>query len=169
MTLFFLSLIHFPCSIFKRAGKFCCCYINSESTGCRVKKEGREEREKKASQKLSVLWENEKGSGTSKTCTIGNGWKLVFIRSGGEEEEQKSRRKLEAEWRWLSSSLAKSLEERELKATRNKALNGLVASRTLLRQKRDPALDQLQPDMSFCWKDVFFVNMNFFLWFYHTG
>lgn len=80
--------------------------------------------------------------------------KNFYIKSLGKEEEQKSRRKLEAEWSQPSSSHPKGLEEREGGKTKNKALKGSAASkwavaetplepvRPLLMQSRAPALDQ---------------------------
>lgn len=175
--LFFLShsfsSLHLQVRPFQ-AGKFCRCYINSSSSGRGVRKKGRQEGEKQDKSWAycgKMRHKDKKDLERVKPVSSGTSKKLLFIRSWRKEEEQKSGRKLEAEWRQLSSSHPKSLEERQGGKTKNKALNGSAVSRapaetlveparSLLIQKRDPALDQCQPDMSSCWKDVFFVNTN---------
>lgn len=64
---------------------------------------------------------------------------------------------MEAEWRQLSSSYPKSLEEREEGKTENKALNGLESSKACLKPFLEPARSpkraDFKPDMSSCRKD----------------
>ena len=91
------------------------------------------------------------------TCISRNVWNVFFIRSGVKSEEQKSSRKLEAEWRQLSSSHPKSLEGGR---SENKTLDGsapsrpCLKSRPLLMKKRNTAVDEFQPDVPSRWKKM---------------
>lgn len=136
------------------AGKLCRCYINSGSTILKKRKK----REQKA-RRIVGKWNLEPvSSEMSKNSSS----------SDLREEGQKRRGKLEAEWRQLSSSHPKSLEERQGGKTKNKAFNGSAASRSPAQTPVEPTRSLLiqKRELSFGLLSAWhvFLLKRYFLW-----
>lgn len=130
MTLFSLSLAPHLLVRPLRAGKILPLLHKLGIKRLRGQKEGRASGGgKKTREMRSVLWENEKGSGSGKTCIIGSvekKKKTLRTKSLGKEEAQKSRRKLEAEQSQLGSRRPRSLDD---KAKEENSKRGVKSAR----------------------------------------